>query len=148
VSQAQAGAEVTSLFDTLKYWDGRFERIALENGNLPAIVHERLLKPKDATAQRALDDAFNRAASVPPQTWETLLDTQGEKSADRDGFRLMYPFSPAFVHAMVDISGALQRERTALRLMQQLLVDYRDTLRKGRQPGHGPAGRRRRLACR
>jgi hypothetical protein len=131
VSQAQAGAEVTSLFDTLKYWDGRFERIALENRNLPAIVHERLLKPKDAAAQRALDDAFNRAASVPPQTWETLLDTHGEKSADRDSFRLTYPFSPAFVHAMVDISGALQRERTALKLMQQLLVDYRDTLQIG-----------------
>jgi hypothetical protein len=131
VSQAQAGAEVTSLFDTLKYWDGRFEHIRLDNRNLPAIVHERLLKPKDATAQRALDDAFNRAASVPPQTWETLLDTHGEKSADRDSFHLTYPFSPAFVHAMVDISGALQRERTALKLMQQLLVDYRDALQIG-----------------
>ena len=32
---------------------------------------------------------------------------------------------------MVDISGALQRERTALKLMQQLLVDYRDTLPVG-----------------
>jgi hypothetical protein len=131
VSQSQAGAEVTSLFDTLKYWDGRFEHITLDNRNLPAIVHERLLKPKDVAAQKALDDAFNRAASVPPQTWETLLDTHGEKSADRDSFRLTYPFSPAFVHAMVDISGALQRERTALKLMQQLLVDYRDTLKLG-----------------
>jgi hypothetical protein len=131
VSQAQAGAEVTSLFDTLKYWDGRFEHIRLDNGNLPAIVHERLLKPKDVAAQRSLDDAFGRAASVPPQTWETLLDTHGEKSADRDSFRLTYPFSPAFVHAMVDISGALQREPTALKLMQQLLVDYRDTLKIG-----------------
>jgi hypothetical protein len=32
---------------------------------------------------------------------------------------------------MVDVSGALQRQRTALRLMQQLLVDYRDTLQVG-----------------
>jgi hypothetical protein len=32
---------------------------------------------------------------------------------------------------MVDVSGALQRERTALKLMQQLLVDYRDTLPVG-----------------
>ena len=32
---------------------------------------------------------------------------------------------------MVDISSALQRERTALKLMQQLLVDYRDTLPVG-----------------
>ena len=54
----------------------------------------------------------------------------GEK-ADREAFRATYPFSPAFLHAMVDISGALQRERTALKLMQQLLVDYRDTLPVG-----------------
>ena len=32
---------------------------------------------------------------------------------------------------MVDISSALQRERTALKLMQQLLVNYRDTLPVG-----------------
>ncbi len=32
---------------------------------------------------------------------------------------------------MVDISGALQRQRTALKLMQQLLVDYRDILPVG-----------------
>jgi hypothetical protein len=124
------GTETTSLFDTLKYWDGRFDQIRLDDRNLPAIVHERLLKPKDAAAERALDDAFKKAASVPPQTWETLLDAHGDKG-DRDSFRLTYPFSPAFVHAMVDISGALQRQRTALKLMQQLLVDYRDTLPVG-----------------
>lgn len=32
---------------------------------------------------------------------------------------------------MVDISGALQRERTALKLMLEMLVDYRDTLQVG-----------------
>ena len=53
------------------------------------------------------------------------------EAGDRDAFRLTYPFSPAFLHAMVDISGALQRERTALKLMQQLLVDYRNTLTVG-----------------
>ena len=62
--------------------------------------------------------------------WETLLDAHGD-AGDRAAFRLTYPFSPAFLHAMVDISGALQRERTALKLMQQLLVDYRDTLPVG-----------------
>ena len=62
--------------------------------------------------------------------WEALLDAQGG-AGDRDAFRATYPFSPAFLHAMVDISGALQRERTALKLMQQLLVDYRDMLPVG-----------------
>jgi hypothetical protein len=130
VSKAAAGAEVTTLFDTLKYWDGRFDSIRLDDRNLPEIAHERLLKPKDDHARRLLDEAFTKAASVPQQTWDILLDTHGEQG-DRRSFQLTYPFSPAFVHAMVDISGALQRERTALKLMQQLLVDYRDSLEIG-----------------
>ncbi|MBX6766576.1 MAG: phage resistance protein, partial [Actinomadura rubrobrunea] len=63
--------------------------------------------------------------------WEMLLDAQGGP-ADLKGFRATYPFSPAFLHAMVDISSALQRERTALKLMLQLLVDHRDTLPSGK----------------
>ena len=131
VSKAAAGAEVTTLFDTLKYWDGRFDSIRLDDRNLPEIAHERLLKPKDDHARRLLDEAFAKAANVPQQTWDILLDTHGEQG-DRKSFQLTYPFSPAFVHAMVDVSGALQRERTALKLMQQLLVDYRDSLEIGR----------------
>jgi hypothetical protein len=130
VRQDAYGAETTSLFDTLKYWDGRFDSIRMDDRNLPAIVHERLLRPKDVAAARILDEAFKRSASVPAQTWEILLDTHGEQGA-REAFRLTYPFSPAFTHAMVDISSALQRQRTALKLMQQLLVDYRDTLPVG-----------------
>ena len=130
VGRDVAGAVAASLFDILKYWDGRFDRIPLDDRNLPVIVHERLLKPKDADATIALDAAFAQAASVSAQVWETLLDVHGD-AGDRAAFRLTYPFSPAFLHAMVDISGALQRERTALKLMQQLLVDYRDTLRVG-----------------
>src|SRR5271165_5086195 len=133
VSKAQAGAEVTSLFDTLRYWDGRFDSIRLDDNNLPAIAHERLLKPKDDRARSELDKAFNAATTVSAQTWQTLIDTHGDggSAGAKEAFRLTYPFSPAFTHAMVDISSALQRERTALKLMQQLLVDYRDTLPVG-----------------
>jgi hypothetical protein len=130
VGRDTPGAVVTSLFDTLKYWDGRFDRIPLDDRNLPAIVQERLLRPKNDAAKAALDEAFSQTASVRAEVWETLIDVHGEK-ADRVAFRATYPFSPAFLHAMVDISGALQRERTALKLMQQLLVDYRDTLPVG-----------------
>lgn len=130
VGRDVAGAVATSLFDTLKYWDGRFDVIKLDDRNLPAIVAERLLCPRDDVARAALDAAFGRAANVRAEVWETLLDVHGD-AADRTAFRLTYPFSPAFLHAMVDISGALQRERTALKLMQQLLVDYRDTLPVG-----------------
>lgn len=130
VGQDVAGATTASLFDTLKYWDGRFERIKLADSNLPAIVKARLLRPRDEAAKSALATAFSQAERTRAEVWEALLDAQGGV-ATRDDFRATYPFSPAFLHTMVDVSSALQRERTALKLMQQLLVDYRDTLPVG-----------------
>jgi hypothetical protein len=130
VGQDTAGATTASLFDTLKYWDGRFDRIKLADSNLPAIVQARLLQPRDPAAKEALDTALAQAERTRPEVWEALLDAQGGAGTRAD-FRATYPFSPAFLHAMVDVSSALQRERTALKLMQQLLVDYRDTLPVG-----------------
>ena len=130
VGQDTAGATTASLFDTLKYWDGRFDRIKLADSNLPAIVQARLLRPRDAQATAALDEAFGLAERSRPEVWEALLDSQGG-AGSRAEFRAVYPFSPAFLHVMVDVSSALQRERTALKLMQQLLVDYRDVLPVG-----------------
>jgi hypothetical protein len=102
------GAETTSLFDTLKCWDGRFDSIRLDDKNLPAIVHERLLKSKNDTPTRELQAAFAESTTVPQQTWDILLNTHGEEG-DRDSFRLAYPFSLAFVHAKIDISETLPR---------------------------------------
>jgi hypothetical protein len=130
VGRDTAGATTASLFDTLKYWDGRFDRIKLDDRNLTAIVEKRLLRARSPEAEAALDEAFARTTSTRPQVWEALLDAQGGAS-DAAAFRATYPFSPAFLHAMVDISAALQRQRTALKLMQQLLVDYRDVLQVG-----------------
>ncbi|MGI8447170.1 MAG: phage resistance protein [Streptosporangiaceae bacterium] len=130
VGRDTAGATTASLFDTLKYWDGRFDKIRLEDSNLPVVVEARLLRPKDAAAKAVIDAAFEQTERSRSEVWDALLDAQGG-AASRADFRGTYPFSPAFLHAMVDVSGALQRQRTALRLMQQLLVDYRDTLPVG-----------------
>ena len=46
-------------------------------------------------------------------------------------FRKVYPFSPALVQTLVAVSSVLQRERTALKIMLQLLVEQRDTLKVG-----------------
>jgi hypothetical protein len=46
-------------------------------------------------------------------------------------FRAVYPFSPALVQTLVAVSSVLQRERTALKVMFQLLVNQRDTLALG-----------------
>ena len=46
-------------------------------------------------------------------------------------FRQVYPFSPALVQTLIAVSSVLQRERTALKVMMQLLVDHRETLKVG-----------------
>lgn len=70
---------------------------------------------------------FEETRRLRPQILAILLTTQGE---DRM-FRLVYPFSPALVQTLIAISTVLQRERTALKLMLQLLVDRRNELELG-----------------
>jgi hypothetical protein len=60
-----------------------------------------------------------------------VLDTLLTTTADREMFRKVYPFSPALVQTLIAVSAALQRERTALKLMLQLLVDRRADLELG-----------------
>ena len=127
VGKDLSGAEALNFADILDYWEGRFGRISLEDRNLPAIAEKRLLKPRDAEAKRRLDLAFQETARVRTEVMDTLLTSE----ANREMFRQVYPFSPALVQALVAVSGALQRERTALKIMLQLLVDQRNTLRLG-----------------
>ena len=121
------GAEKLSFSDTLKYSEGRFETIRLEDRNLPAIARQRLLKPHDEAARLEIDQAFKETQRVRQEVLAALLGREGNPESFRD----VYPFSPALVQALVAISSMLQRERTALRVMLQLLVDQRETLRLG-----------------
>ncbi len=121
------GAERLSFADTLNYMNDRFAFVRLEDRNLPAIVHKRVLKPRDEAARIRIDDAFRETERFRPEVLGTLLGTEG----DRAKFRTVYPFSPALVDTLVAVSSLLQRERTALKLLLQLLVDKRDTLELG-----------------
>jgi hypothetical protein len=130
------GAERQAFSDVFRHGRGRYQEITLEERNLPLIAEKRLLAPKDAAAKRILDDAF-RAVSRRPEIWDTLrLGAQFEGAgadagigSDEAVFRRLYPFSPALVAALVALSQALQRERTALKTMLRLLVERRETLR-------------------
>jgi hypothetical protein len=51
VGANQAGALQLQFADTLRYWEARFDRINLEDRNLPLIAQRRLLKPRDDHAQ-------------------------------------------------------------------------------------------------
>lgn len=123
------GVESISAVDVLRHSEGRFDTITLEDRNLPAIAEQRLLRPRSEQARQQLDDAFEAVRQQ--------LDERGERdvlltdTGDLTAFRRLYPFSPALVDALVALSGAMQRERTALKVMLQLLVDSRDRLQVG-----------------
>ncbi len=102
-----------------------------ETTSLPYVAEKRLLKPVSAAAKSTLDDAFRRIDRT-PAVWDVLLDgvgtEGGQRRADQAAFRRTYPFSPALVSTLRTLASAMQRDRTALKVMQQLLVDQRDHL--------------------
>ncbi len=120
------GADRLNFADILKHANERFNVIRLEDRNLPAIAEKRVLRPQSEECKSRIDRAFE-ALRLKNDVWQTLLT----QDANREAFRQTYPFSPAFVQALVASSSALQRERTALRIMLQMLVDRRDSLRLG-----------------
>ncbi|MFG2722079.1 phage resistance protein [Streptomyces sp. NPDC048416] len=132
VGEEVSGAAEASIQDTLNLASGRFDKITLEDRNLPQIAHARILKPKDAEAERLVEAAFEQTKRVGTQVWDTLLGSEkGTTGADAESFRLTYPFSPAFMDTLVHISSALQRSRTGLKLMGELLADHRNEIRLG-----------------
>jgi hypothetical protein len=121
------GAEKLSFSDNLKYSEGRFETITLEDRNLPMIAKQRLLTPRNEAARQEIEATFRETLKVRQEVLAALLGREGNP----DMFRDVYPFSPVLVTALVAISSMLQRERTALRVMLQLLVNQRETLQLG-----------------
>lgn len=126
-----SGAEQEALDRAFKHQEGRFQTITLGDDNLPYVAHRRLLTPKDEAAAAQIADAFGRI-DRDPRVWDVLLDgvntDESHRGADEKAFRLTYPFSPALVSTLRALAAVMQRERTALKVMQQMLVDRRDTL--------------------
>jgi len=126
VGEEFAGAESVRLHDSLEHWEGRFDTIKLEDRNLPAIVEKRILRPKDDEAQKLLDEAFASLRKKAGGSWDTLV-----ASETPEAFRKLYPFSPALVEALVALSNSLQRQRTAIKLLVELLVEHMEDLSVG-----------------
>ncbi|WP_349426545.1 hypothetical protein [Microbacterium sp. LWS13-1.2] len=125
------GAEQEALDRAFSHQEGRFRTIVLGDDNLPYVAEKRLLKPISEAAKMTLDDAFSRIDRR-PAVWDVLLDgvgtEAGQRGADQQAFRRTYPFSPALVSTLRTLASAMQRDRTALKVMQQLLVDQRNHL--------------------
>jgi hypothetical protein len=127
------GTERAALADVMRSVQGRLGTdIVLADTNLPEITEKRLLKPFTEAGRKTIDDAFD-AVKGNREVWDTLLlgAQYGDAGigSDAAAFRRLYPFSPALVATLVALSQALQRERTALKVMTELLAERRDTLR-------------------
>ena len=121
------GAEKMAFEDALSHFQGRFSEIKLEDRNLAEIAQHRILRPKNETARLQIKQAFERVKREPESVRDVLLTSESTV----EEFEQLYPFSPALVKSLVVVSSALQRERTALKIMMQLMVEYRDSLTLG-----------------
>jgi hypothetical protein len=117
--QAQ-GAVRTELSRNLSHHDGRFETVTLADSNLPAIVAHRVVRPKNESAAQRLADDFAKTWRAAGQAQSVLIGSEGDEA----DFKKVYPFSPALIEALVALSDCLQRERTAIRILMELLVNH------------------------
>ena len=128
-----SGAEQEALDRAFRHQEGRFGKIVLGDDNLPYVANRRLLRRRadNPQADQVLADAFARLDRR-SDIWDVLLDgvntDDRHRGADEAAFRLTYPFSPALVSTLRSLASVMQRERTALKVMQQMLVSRRDTL--------------------
>jgi hypothetical protein len=125
--QAQ-GAVRTELSRNLSHHEGRFETVTLADSNLPAIVAHRVVRPKDDSAAQRLADDFARTWRAAGHAQSVLIGSEGDEA----DFKKVYPFSPALIEALVALSDCLQRERTAIRILMELLVHHLPDLETGR----------------
>ncbi|AGP55283.1 hypothetical protein [Streptomyces rapamycinicus] len=114
------GSDVENLQQALEYLKERVTVVDLEDRNLPEIIKERVLRPLPGQ-ERVLEAAFTGIDKAGQLVKDVLLDGEGATGADWEDFRAVYPLSPALLNVLVALSGALQRERTGLKLVQQLL---------------------------
>ncbi len=128
-----SGAEQEALDRAFRHQEGRFGTLVLGDDNLPYVANRRLLRRRadNPQADQVLADAFSRLDRR-SDIWDVLLDgvntDDRHRGADEAAFRLTYPFSPALVSTLRTLASVMQRERTALKVMQQMLVRRRDTL--------------------
>ena len=112
----------------LSHHEGRFEVVELADSNLPAIVAHRVVRPKNKFSREKLADDFAKTWRAAGQAQSVLIGSEGDEA----DFKKVYPFSPALIEALVALSECLQRERTAIRLLMELLVTHLPDLKTGR----------------
>lgn len=113
----------SKIHEHLDHHSHRFEETRLQDVELRHIVRERVLRPRDGAAVEA-------AVAALAEKHQRVLPALGA-GADLDYLRDVYPFHPALIEMLVDVTSLMQRERSALRLLYELLVVHYPTLPLG-----------------
>lgn len=104
----------SKIHEHLDHHAKRFEVTRLQDVELRHIVRGRVLRPRQPEAVKA-------AVAGLAETHQKLLPAL-LAGADIDYLRDVYPFHPALIEMLVDVTSLMQRERSALRLLYELLV--------------------------
>ena len=98
----------------------------LGDDNLPYVANRPVRRRPDNPQAEQCSPARFRRLDRRSDIWDVLLDgvntDDRHRGADEAAFRLTYPFSPALVSTLRSLASVMQRERTALKVMQQMLV--------------------------
>lgn len=100
----------------LAHHSKRFDQTTLQDVELRHICRQRVLKRLPAN-ESEIAKVVDSLAEQHKKALPALL-----QSADIDYLKDVYPFHPALIEMLIDISSLMQRERTALRLLYELLV--------------------------
>ena len=104
------------IHDHLDHHAERFRATTLDDVELRHIVKGRVLRPRPQ-AQAALAQAVAGLAEQHERILPALI-SDGDLGYLRD----VYPFHPALIAMLIDVTALMQRERSALRILYELLV--------------------------
>ncbi len=126
IGESLSGFEQFNFHDQIKHFEKRFDTINLEDTNLPEIIAKRILKPKTPEAAASSSTTSSTVSSSKINMRDILAHNY-----DLEDCRKVYPFSPALIDTLVAVSSLLQRNRTAIRILMELLSNNRDNLTVG-----------------
>ena len=124
VGENMLGNQYVTFSSSMQWWEERFSVIKLDDRDLATIAQKRVLKVRNEAARLQLEQAFHETGRIRRDVMDVLLTSHGNV----EEFQRIYPFSPALMETLVALSALLQRERTALKIMFQLLVEQQDRL--------------------
>ena len=113
----------SKIHEHLDHHAKRFEITKLQDVELRHIVRGRVLRPKLAEEVKAAVSSLSEKHS---KVLHALL-----AGGDIEYLRDVYPFHPALIEMLVDVTSLMQRERSALRLLYELLVVHYPNLPLG-----------------